>query len=65
MEGRGRKERSEISENISMETGENAEKEQSRSGLEEGAQLAQPEPPSWVANDDELLAALVRLTCIH
>lgn len=62
MEGRGRKERSEISENISMETGENTEKEQSRSGLEEGAQLAHP---SWVANDDELLAALVRLTCIH
>lgn len=30
VEGRGRKERSEISENISLETGENAEKEQSR-----------------------------------
>lgn len=60
MQGREREagRRKEISENISMEMGENAENEQTTRNPEEGARLAQPKPPS-----ERRLGWLMMMSC--
>lgn len=60
MQGREREagRRKEISENISMEMGENAENEQTTRNPEEGAGLAQPKPPS-----ERRLGWLMMMSC--